>query len=156
MKRLLVAVVSFALVNVTVPALSVAAECPPELAEAKAALQKAQQALRKTQTAKARAEAVAKDRPDEGVPAPRVSKDRPDEGVPVPRAPKDRPDEGIPVPRGPKDRPDEGVPVPRGEDIQAPRVTKARALVRQADHACKQGDLALSAQKAKEALALLR
>jgi hypothetical protein len=112
------------------------------LAQAKAALQKAQQALRKSQTAKARAEAVAKDRPDEGVPAP--------------RGPKDRPDEGVPVPRGPKDRPDEGVPVPRGEDIQAPRVAKARALVRQADHACKQGDLALSAQKAKEALALLK
>jgi hypothetical protein len=142
MKRLLAAVVSFALINVTVPALSVAAECPPELAQAKAALQKAQQALRKSQTAKARAEAVAKDRPDEG--------------VPVPRGPKDRPDEGVPVPRGPKDRPDEGVPVPRGEDIQAPRVAKARALVRQADHACKQGDLALSAQKAKEALALLK
>ena len=77
-------------------------------------------------------------------------------GVPAPRTSKDRPDQGVPAPRAPIDRPDEGVPVPRGEDTQAARVAKARALVRQADHACKQGDLALSARKAKEALAILK
>ena len=132
MKRLLAAVFSFALINAAVPALSLAAECPPELAQAQAALQKAQQALAKARAP--RAGAVA----------------------PAPGAIKDRPDEGSPAPRGPKDRPDEGVPVPRGEDTQATRVAKARSLVRQADHACKQGDLALSAQKAKEALALLK
>lgn len=146
MKRLLAAVFSFALINAAVPVLSLAAECPPELAQAQAALRKAQQALAKARAPRAGALA----------PAPGAIKDRPDEGVPVPRGPKDRPDEGVPAPRVSKDRPDEGVPVPRGEDTQAKRVAKARSLVRQADHACKQGDLALSAQKAKEALALLK
>jgi len=120
MKRLLVAALSFALINLTVPALSVAAaECPPELTKAKAALQKAQQALKRAQAA----------------------------NVPAPRGAKDRPDEGVPVPRG------AGV---REDEIQAPRVKKARALVRQADQACKNGDLTLSAQKSKEALELLK
>jgi hypothetical protein len=40
------------------------------------------------------------------------------------------------------------------QDIQAPRVNKAGALIRQADAACKKGDMALAAQKAREALAL--
>ena len=40
--------------------------------------------------------------------------------------------------------------------IQAPRVNKARALIRQAEQACKKGDMTMSAAKAKEALALLK
>jgi hypothetical protein len=35
-------------------------------------------------------------------------------------------------------------------------VLSTRALIRQAEAACKKGDLALAAQKAKEALALLK
>jgi hypothetical protein len=48
------------------------------------------------------------------------------------------------------------VQAPRGQDIQAPRVSKARALVRQAEAACKKGDMALASRKANEALALLK
>ena len=35
---------------------------------------------------------------------------------------KDRPDQGVPAPRGAKERPDEGVPAPRGQDPSAPRL----------------------------------
>jgi hypothetical protein len=45
---------------------------------------------------------------------------------------------------------------PRGQEVQAPRVQKASALIREADAACKKGDMALSARKAKEALGLLK
>ena len=48
------------------------------------------------------------------------------------------------------------VQAPRGQEIQAPKVATARTLVQQADQACKKGDLTLSAQKAKEALDLLK
>ena len=46
--------------------------------------------------------------------------------------------------------------MPRSQDIQAPRVDKAAALVQEADAACKKGDMALSAKKAREALGLLK
>jgi hypothetical protein len=39
---------------------------------------------------------------------------------------------------------------------QMPQVKKAAALIREADAACKKGDMALSAKKAREALGLLR
>jgi hypothetical protein len=45
---------------------------------------------------------------------------------------------------------------PRGQDIQAPRLANARKLVREAEAACKKGDMALSASKAKEAMELLK
>ena len=40
----------------------------------------------------------------------------------VQRGAKDRPDQGLPAPRSTMDRPDQGAPAPRGEDIQAPRL----------------------------------
>jgi hypothetical protein len=42
------------------------------------------------------------------------------------------------------------------QDIQAPRIDKARALIRQADVACKKGDMALATRNAKAALTLLK
>jgi hypothetical protein len=49
------------------------------------------------------------------------------------------------------------VQAPKGrQDVQAQRVDKAAALVRQADAACKKGDMSLASQKAKEALAVLK
>ena len=48
------------------------------------------------------------------------------------------------------------VQAPRAPDIQAPRVNKARALIHQAEQACKKGDMTMSAAKAKEALTLLK
>jgi hypothetical protein len=40
--------------------------------------------------------------------------------------------------------------------VQAPRVNKAAALVKQAEAACKKGDMAAATQKAKEALSQLK
>jgi hypothetical protein len=48
------------------------------------------------------------------------------------------------------------VQAPKMQDVQAPKVNKARVLVRQAEQACKKGDMTASAVKAKEALALLK
>ncbi len=42
------------------------------------------------------------------------------------------------------------------QQIQAPRVAQAEALVKQSDAACQKGDRALSARKANEALKLLK
>ena len=53
-------------------------------------------------------------------------------------------------------RSQQDIQAPRSQEIQAPRVTKAGALVRQAEAACKKGDATLAARKAREALALLR
>ncbi len=53
-------------------------------------------------------------------------------------------------------RSQQDLPVPHGQDIEAPRVNKAAALVRQAEAACKKGDMAQSSAKAKEALGLLK
>jgi len=46
--------------------------------------------------------------------------------------------------------------VPRGQDVQAPRVKQAAALVKEADAACKKGDMELSANKSRQALELLK
>src|SRR3989304_3673310 len=48
------------------------------------------------------------------------------------------------------------VQAPRAQEVQAPKVAKARALVQQSHQACTKGDMTLSAQKAKEALELLK
>jgi hypothetical protein len=45
---------------------------------------------------------------------------------------------------------------PKMREVQAPKVNKARALIRQAEQACKKGDMTASAAKAHEALALLK
>ena len=58
----------------------------------------------------------------------------------------------VQAPRGKQ----QDVQAPRGQDIQAPKLTNARKLVREAEAACKKGDMALSAGKAKEAMELLR
>jgi hypothetical protein len=121
MKRLLVAALSLGLISVTFPdaGWTQTQKCPPELAQAQAALQKAQQALKQQQARAKRAQAGAKS-------------------------------QEVQAPRG------QEVQAPRGQEIQAPKVAKARALVQQADQACTKGDMTLSAQKAKEALELLK
>ena len=131
MKRFLVAALSLGLMSVTFPdagwAQAPATKCPPELAQAQAALQKAQQALKQAQARAKRAQAAAK---SQEVQAPRGQE--------------------VQAPRG------QEVQAPRGQDIQAPKVAKARALVQQSHQACTKGDMTLSAQKAKEALELLK
>jgi len=137
MKKALVAALSIALINLTIPAVGTAADpCPADLAEAKATLKSAQATLKKGSQ-------MAKSQPD--IQAPRSQAGAKSQDIQALRS------QDIQAPRSQQD-----VPVPRSQDIQAPRVNKAAALVRQAEAACKKGDIAQSSAKAKEALGLLK
>ena len=129
MKRFVAVSLSFALVTLTgVPAIRAAESCPPEVAQATAALKSAQASLKKSpQTARAQ------------------------QDIQAPRSQAGNRSQDVQAPRGNQD-----VQAPRGnQDVQAPRVKDAGALVRQANAACKKGDMTTAAQKAREALALL-
>ena len=129
MKRFVAVSLSLALVTLTaVPAIRAAEPCPPEVAQATAALKSAQASLKKSpQTARAQ------------------------QDIQAPRSQAGNRPQDVQAPRGNQD-----VQAPRGnQDVQAPRVKDAGALVRQANAACKKGDMTTAAQKAREALALL-
>jgi hypothetical protein len=67
-----------------------------------------------------------------------------------------RAQQDIQAPRSQAGNRPQDIQAPRGnQDVQAPRVNDAAALVRQANAACKKGDMTTAAQKAREALALL-
>ena len=132
----------------TLPPIALAADkCPTELSEAKAMLGKATAAAKKSATAlrqdtqapRQLAGAKAQD-----VQAPRSQEIQAPRGQEV-QAPKTKASDA------PQD-----IQVPRGQDVQAPRIAKARKLIGDADAACKKGDMALSASKAKEAMGLLK
>jgi hypothetical protein len=149
MKRFLVAALSLGLMSVTFPdagwAQAPAAKCPPELAQAQAALQKAQQARAKRAQASAKSQEVQAPRGQE-VQAPRGQEVQAPRGQEV-QAPRGQ---EVQAPRG------QEVQAPRAQEIQAPKVAKARTLVQQAHQACTKGDMTLSTEKAKEALELLK
>jgi hypothetical protein len=137
MKKALVAALSIALINLTVPAVGGASDpCPTDLTEAKSVLKSAQATLKKGGQ-------MAKGQQD--IQAPRSQAGAKSQDIQAPRS------QDIQAPRSQQD-----LPVPHGQDIQAPRVNKAAALVRQAEVACKKGDMAQSSAKAKEALGLLK
>jgi len=119
-----------------------ARSCPPELAEAKKALERA------TATAQSASE------------LPRTLAGARDE-IQAPRGQEIQSPRGqdIQSPRG------QEIQSPRGQDIQSPRTTvgartsgaaTAAALVTEAEAACMAGNMALSAQRAKAALEVLR
>jgi len=119
-----------------------AQSCPPELAEAKKALERA------TATAQSASE------------LPRTLAGARDE-IQAPRG------QEIQSPRGQEIQSPRGQEIqsPRGHDIQSPRTTvgartsgaaTAAALVTEAEAACMAGNMALSAQRAKAALEVLR
>jgi hypothetical protein len=151
MKKALTIVVGLIVVGFTFPMTGWGAEpCPAELTEAKAALKTAQATLKKgSQAAKS-----------QGVQAPRSQAGARSQDVQAPRsqdvqAPRSQDvqaprSQDVQAPRS------QDVQAPRSQDVQAPRVNKANALIRQADAACKKGDMVLAAQKAKEALGLLK
>jgi hypothetical protein len=145
MKGIIAATLGFGIIVLGIPAVGQSAEqCPPELAQAKAALKSAQASLTKApQVAKgqeiqaprsAKASARAQD-----IQAPRS------QDIQSPRS------QDIQAPRSQQD-----IPVPRSQEIQAPRVKQASGLIQQSEAACKKGDRALSTRKAKEALGLLK
>ena len=147
MKRLFVAVLGIGLINGALVSASAAAlDCPPELAEAKGSLSKVVAASKATRTAKM-----------QEVQAPRSQAGSKMQDTQAPRiqdvqAPK------VQDVQAPKMQ---DVQAPKMQDVQAPkgvqtpRITKARTLIRQSEQACKKGDMTVSAEKAKEALALL-
>jgi hypothetical protein len=165
MSKLLNVVVTVACVGLALPRMGWAADpCPAELTEAKAALKSAQAGPSKaTSTAKG-----------QDVQAPRTMAGAKSQDVQAPRGQDVQSPRGQDVqsPRGKDVQTPRGQDVqsPRGQDVQAPRtvagaktqasnpqqVKKASALVREAEVACKKGDMTLSAQKAKEALTLMK
>jgi len=152
MKNVVVVVLGLALLALGSPVNGWGAEpCPAELTEAKAALKSAQAALKKRSPA-AKSQEIQAPRSQAGARSQDVQAPR-GQDVQAPRsqevqAPRSQQD--IQAPRS------QEVQAPRTQEIQAPRVNKAGALIRQADAACKKGDMALAARKATEALALLK
>ena len=172
-----ICVCAFATALLTLPSspMALAAEnCPPEVAAAKTMLSKAaptaSKATARAQDTQAPRQLAGERQQDiqaprgqdvqapkqQDVQAPRgqdVQAPRAQE-VQAPRAkqqdvqaPKQQ---DVQAPRG------QDMQAPRGQEIQAPRLANARKLVREAEAACKKGDMALSASKAKEAMELLK
>ena len=161
MKGIIAATLGFGIIVLGIPAVGQSAEqCPPELAQAKAALKSAQASLTKApQVAKgqeiqaprsAKASARAQD-----IQAPRSQDIQSPRGQDI-QGPRSQDvqsprSQDIQAPRSQQD-----IPVPRSQEIQAPRVKQASGLIQQSEAACKKGDMALSTSKAKEALGLLK
>lgn len=143
MKKICAVALGVALLTLPSSPMALAADkCPSEVAEAKSMLGKATAAAKK---ATARGQETQ---------APRQLAGSKPQDVQAPRgqdvqAPKQQ---DVQAPRGKQ----QDVQAPRGQDIQAPRLTNARKLMREAEAACKKGDMALSASKAKEAMELLK
>ena len=161
MKGIIAATLGFGIIVLGIPAVGQSAEqCPPELAQAKAALKSAQASLTKApQVARgqeiqaprsAKASARAQD-----IQAPRSQDIQSPRGQDI-QGPRSQDvqsprSQDIQAPRSQQD-----IPVPRSQEIQAPRVKQASGLIQQSEAACKKGDRALSTRKAKEALGLLK
>ena len=128
MRQVVAVVLGLGIIALTTPGVVRAADqCPAELAQAKAALKSAQAKSQDTQSPRSQAGARQQE-----LQAPRSQQD-----IQAPRS------QELQAPRG-------------QQDIQAPRVKQAAALVQQSEAACKKGDMALSAKKAREALGLLK
>lgn len=150
MKKMCAVVLASTLLGLpSLPTALAAEKCPPEVAQARTLLNRAA-AVKKTpargqETQAPRELAGAK---SQDVQAPRGQEVQAPKGQEV-QAPRGKQD--VQAPRG------QEVQAPRGkQDVQAPRLDDARKLVREAEAACKKGDMALSASKAKEAIELLK
>jgi hypothetical protein len=143
MRQVVAVVLGLGIIALTAPGVVRAADqCPAELTQAKAALKSAQAKSHDIQSPRSQAGARSQD-----IQAPRSQDIQAPRGQDI-QAPRSQ---DIQAPRSQQEP-----PVPRGQDIQAPRVKQAAALVQQSDAACKKGDMALSAKKAREALGLLK
>jgi len=166
MKKLLAAVLSVAVAVTLSPALSSAqsSSCPAEVTQAKDLLSKKTASVKPDDIQAPRSLAGA--RQNEAQQAPRGN-----QNVQAPRGNQD-----VQAPRGNQDvqapRGNQNVQAPRGnQDVQAPRtstgataaaqaprtdMTKAASLVKEAEAACKAGNMTLASDKAKAALAILK
>jgi len=149
MKAMCAVALAAALLPLTAaPAVFAAERCPAEVIEAKSMLAKATTAATKAKARGQETQAprhLAGARPQD-VQAPRSQDVQAPRGQDV-QAPRGQ---DVQAPRG------QDVQAPRAQDVQAPRLSKARKLVREAEAACKKGDMALSASKAREAIQLLK
>jgi hypothetical protein len=122
-----------------------AQSCPPELAQAKAALEKAP-ATAMTEQQMPRVLAGAR---GQEIQSPRGQEIQSPRGQEI-QSPRGQ---EIQSPRG------QEIQSPRGQETQAPAGSKAEraaALVKESEAACQQGKMALSAEKAKAAMEVLR
>ena len=162
---------TIAAVLLLAPPLALAAEkCPTEVSQAKAMLNKAGAAATKAprELAGARSQDVQAPRtPSQDVQAPRT----PSQDVQAPRTPS----QDVQAPRT---RTQDAAPRTSSQDVQAPRtasqdvqaprtasggqgeqssrVSNAQQLVKDAEAACKTGDMTTASAKAREAMALLK
>ena len=168
MKKLLSAVMSVAFMVAMTPMADAQSQCPPEVAQAKAMISKISkgpevQAPRSLAGAKQDVQAprsreiqaprsLAGARQD--VQAPRGQDVQAPRGQDV-QAPRGKQD--VQAPRG------QDVQAPRGQDVQAPRslagakpTGDASKLIREAEAACKAGDMTTAKAKAEAAMATLK
>jgi hypothetical protein len=131
------------------------ASCPPEVARAKELLAQRSGTAKGQDVQAPRSLAGARQKPSE---APRG------QDVQAPRGQEAQAPRGqdVQAPRG------QDTQAPRGQDVQAPRslagakqpagrnVTKASTLVKEAEAACKAGDMATAKSKAEAAIAALK
>jgi hypothetical protein len=157
---------------VALPTDAGAQSCPPELAQARAALERArstamteQQLPREAAGARQQVEAPR----GQEVQAPRGQEVQAPRGqeVQAPRGQEVQAPRGqeVQAPRGQEVQAPRGqeVQAPRGQEIQAPRsqetgskTERAAALINESDVACRQGNMTLSAEKARAVLEMLR
>ena len=183
MKKLFAAVLSAAVALSLSPAMGTAqTKCPAEVAQAKDMLSKKTASVKPDDIRAPRSLAGA--RSNENVQSPRGNQDvqspRGNQNVQSPRGNQDvqspRGNQDVQSPRGNQDvqspRGNQNVQSPRGnQDVQSPRtgagstttvqapradMTKATSLVKEAEAACKAGNMTLASDKAKAALAILK
>jgi hypothetical protein len=144
--------VTFAVLLMTVAPALAADPCPPELAKAREALKAAgatAQAKKPTALAGQRKDVQAPRGQDTQAPRGQDTQAPRGQDTQAPRG------QDTQAPRG------QDTQAPRGQDTQAPRAqaqphAAAREAIRQAEQACKAGDMTKSAGKAREALTLLK
>ena len=165
MKRLFAAIMSVAVLGALAPTVDAQSACPSEVQQAKemfAKVAKGPEVQAPRTLAGARQDTqVQAPRGKEDVQAPRslagarsqveVQAPRGKEDVQAPRGKQD-----VQAPRGKQDvqapRSDQGA----GQTVQAPRGSDAAKLIREAEAACKTGNMAEAKAKAEAALRILR
>jgi hypothetical protein len=173
MKKLFATVLSVAVAMSLSPALTSAqsTSCPAEVAQAKAMLSKKQVASINSQDVQA-PRSLAGARSNDNVQSPRGNQDvqspRGNQDVQAPRSLAGaRSNDSVQSPRGNQDvqspRGNQNVQSPRSgsgatASSQAPRadISKAASLVKDAEAACKTGNMTMASEKAKAAIELLK
>ena len=149
MKKLFAAVLSVAVATSLTPAVisAQAATCPAEVAQAKEMLSKKQVASVNNQDVQA-PRSLAGARSNDSVQSPRGNQD-----VQSPRG-----NQNVQSPRGNQDVQSPRAGAGSTASSQAPRgdITKAAGLVKDAEAACKAGNMTLASDKAKAAIAILK